>query len=64
MEIDDKTKAIFCESIGNASGSVIDIPLLSEIAHRYGIPVIVDNTLPTPYLCRPLDYCADIVLIH
>ena len=61
-EIDDRTKAIFCESIGNPAGNVIDIPLLSEMAHRHGIPVIVDNTVPTPYLCRPFDHGADIVV--
>ncbi len=51
--IDDKTKAIFCESIGNPAGNVVDIKKLAEIAHKHGIPLIVDNTLPTPFLCKP-----------
>ncbi len=60
--IDDKTKAIFCESIGNPAGNVVDIHRLAEIAHKYGVPVIVDNTVATPYLCRPIDLGADIVV--
>jgi O-acetylhomoserine (thiol)-lyase len=60
--IDDKTKAIFCESIGNPAGNIVDIERLSEIAHRHGIPVIVDNTVATPFLCRPFELGADIVV--
>lgn len=60
--IDDNTKAIFCESIGNPAGNIVDIEKLSEIAHRHGIPVIVDNTVATPYLCRPFELGADIVV--
>ncbi len=60
--IDDNTRAIFCESIGNPAGNVVDIEKLSEIAHRHGIPVIVDNTVATPYLCRPFEHGADIVI--
>ena len=60
--IDDKTKAIFCESIGNPAGNVVDIQRLAEIAHRHGVPVIVDNTVATPVLCRPIDFGADIVV--
>lgn len=60
--IDEKTKAIFCESIGNPAGNVVDIERLSEIAHRHGVPVIVDNTVATPYLCRPFELGADIVV--
>ncbi|RDL45469.1 bifunctional O-acetylhomoserine aminocarboxypropyltransferase/cysteine synthase [Marinomonas piezotolerans] len=60
--IDDKTKAIFCESIGNPAGNVVDIERLAEIAHKHGIPVIVDNTVATPYLCRPFELGADIVV--
>ncbi|GGD54551.1 O-acetylhomoserine aminocarboxypropyltransferase/cysteine synthase family protein [Lacimicrobium alkaliphilum] len=60
--IDSNTKAIFCESIGNPAGNVVDIKKLSEIAHRHGIPVIVDNTVATPYLCRPFELGADIVV--
>lgn len=60
--IDEKTKAVFLESIGNPAGNVVDIERISEIAHRHGVPVIVDNTVATPYLCRPFDYGADIVV--
>ena len=60
--IDDKTKAVFCESIGNPAGNVVDIQRLAEIAHRHGVPLIVDNTVATPYLCRPFDFGADIVV--
>lgn len=60
--IDDKTKAVFCESVGNPLGNVVDIGALAEIAHRHGVPLIVDNTVPTPYLCRPFDFGADIVV--
>lgn len=60
--IDDKTKAIFCESIGNPAGNIVDIKRLSEIAHKHGIPVIVDNTVATPYLCKPFELGADIVV--
>ena len=60
--IDDKTKAIFCESIGNPLGNVTDIAALAEIAHRKGVPLIVDNTVPSPYLCRPFEHGADIVV--
>ena len=60
--IDAKTKAIFCESLGNPSGNVTDIAALAEIAHRHGIPLIVDNTVPSPYLCRPFEHGADIIV--
>jgi O-acetylhomoserine (thiol)-lyase len=60
--IDDKTKAIFCESIGNPAGNIVDIQKLSEIAHKHGVPLIVDNTVATPYLCRPFEFGADIVV--
>ncbi len=60
--IDANTKAIFCESIGNPAGNIIDIPRLAEIAHRHGVPLIVDNTVATPYLCRPFELGADIVV--
>lgn len=60
--IDDKTKAVFCESVGNPLGNVVDIGALAEIAHRHGVPLIVDNTVPTPYLCRPFEFGADIVV--
>ncbi|MDR3472535.1 MAG: aminotransferase class I/II-fold pyridoxal phosphate-dependent enzyme [Devosia sp.] len=60
--IDGKTKAVFCESIGNPAGNVVDIERLAAIAHRHGVPLIVDNTVATPYLCRPFDFGADIVV--
>jgi O-acetylhomoserine (thiol)-lyase len=60
--IDDKTRAVFCESIGNPAGNVVDLQRLSEIAHRHGVPLIVDNTVATPFLCRAFDHGADIVV--
>lgn len=60
--IDDKTKAVFCESIGNPAGNVADLGKIAEIAHAHGVPVIVDNTVATPYLCRPIDHGCDIVV--
>lgn len=60
--IDDNTKAIFCESIGNPAGNVVDISRLADIAHQHGVPLIVDNTVATPYLCRPFELGADIVI--
>lgn len=60
--IDEKTKAVFCESIGNPAGNVVDIAKLAEIAHKKGVPLIVDNTVATPYLCRPFELGADIVV--
>ena len=60
--IDSKTKAVYCESIGNPAGNVLDLEKISEIAHAHGIPVIVDNTVPTPYLCRPFEWGCDIVV--
>jgi O-acetylhomoserine (thiol)-lyase len=60
--IDERTKAIFCESVGNPLGNVTDIGRLAEIAHKAGVPLIVDNTVPSPYLCRPFEHGADIVV--
>jgi O-acetylhomoserine (thiol)-lyase len=60
--IDDKTKALFCESIGNPAGNVVDLQRLAEIAHKHGVPLIVDNTVATPVLCRAFDHGADIVI--
>ncbi|MEW8005917.1 MAG: aminotransferase class I/II-fold pyridoxal phosphate-dependent enzyme [gamma proteobacterium symbiont of Clathrolucina costata] len=60
--IDDKTRALFCESIGNPAGNVVDLDRLAEIAHRHGVPLIVDNTVATPYLCRAFDHGADIIV--
>jgi O-acetylhomoserine (thiol)-lyase len=60
--IDGKTKAIYCESVGNPLGNITDFTKLADIAHAHGIPLIVDNTVPSPYLCRPIEHGADIVV--
>ncbi|MBN8251065.1 homocysteine synthase [Priestia flexa] len=60
--ITDKTKAIFAETIGNPKGDVLDIEAVADVAHRHDIPLIVDNTFPTPYLLRPIEHGADIVV--
>ena len=60
--IDGKTKAVYCESLGNPAGNILDIEKVAEIAHAHGIPLIVDNTVPSPYLCRPIEWGADIVV--
>jgi O-acetylhomoserine (thiol)-lyase len=60
--IDDNTRAIFCESISNPGGYITDIPAVAKIADAAGIPLIVDNTLATPYLCRPIDLGATLVV--
>lgn len=58
--IDENTKALFCESIGNPAGNIVDIQRWADIAHAAGVPLIVDNTVATPILCRVFDYGADI----
>ncbi len=60
--IDENTRAVFCESIGNPAGNVVDIEKLATIAHKHGVPLIVDNTVATPYLCQPIEYGADIII--
>lgn len=60
--IDENTKAVYCESIGNPSGNIIDLERLSQLAHDKGVPVIVDNTVATPVLCKPIEFGADIVV--
>jgi len=60
--ITDKTKALYAETIGNPRGDVLDIEAVAKIAHEHGIPLIVDNTIPTPYLLRPIEHGADIVI--
>ncbi len=60
--ITDKTKALYAETIGNPKGDVLDIAAVAAIAHENGIPLIVDNTFPSPYLCRPIEHGADIVV--
>ncbi len=61
-QIDDKTKAIFIESLANPGGTFVDIAGIADVAHRHGLPLIVDNTMATPYLLRPLEHGADIVV--
>jgi len=60
--IDERTKAVFCESVGNPLGNVTDIAALAAVAHAGGVPLIVDNTVSSPYLCRPFEHGADIVV--
>jgi O-acetylhomoserine (thiol)-lyase len=60
--IDENTKAVFCESIGNPAGNIVDLQVLADIAHRNGVPLMVDSTVASPYLCRPIDQGADIVI--
>ena len=60
--INDKTRAIYCESVGNPAGNICDIEALARVAHKHGIPLIVDNTVASPILLRPIEYGADIVL--
>lgn len=60
--IDSKTKMLYCESVGNPSGGVVDIERLAKVAHKHGIPVVVDNTVPSPMLWRPFEHGADIVV--
>ena len=60
--IDGDTRAVFCESVGNPAGNVCDIEALAKVAHRHGVPLVVDNTVATPILLKPLDYGADIVV--
>lgn len=60
--IDEHTRALYCESIGNPSGGVVDLSRLAALAHEHGIPLIVDNTVATPTLCRPIEHGADIVV--
>ena len=60
--IDGKTRAVFCESVGNPAGNICDIEALAKVAHRHGVPLIVDNTVATPILLKPIEYGADIVI--
>lgn len=61
-KIDEKTRALFCESIGNPAGNVVDLEKFAHIADKHGIPLIVDNTVTTPYLCKPFEFGAAIVI--
>ena len=60
--IDEDTRAVFCETVGNPAGNVCDLEAIAAVAHSAGVPLIVDNTVPTPILLRPIEYGADIVL--
>ena len=60
--IDAKTKAVFCETIGNPAGNIVDIEAIAAVAHKHGVAVMVDNTVATPILCTPINYGADIVI--
>src|SRR5437868_2319980 len=60
--IDDRTRAVFCESVGNPAGNICDLEALARVAHAHGVPLIVDNTVATPILLKPIDYGADIVV--
>src|SRR2546426_10417580 len=60
--IDGDTRAVFCESVGNPAGNICDIEALAKVAHQHGVPLIVDNTVATPILLRPIDYGADVVV--
>ncbi|SIO18467.1 O-acetylhomoserine aminocarboxypropyltransferase/cysteine synthase family protein [Salinivibrio sp. ES.052] len=60
--IDDNTKAVYCESIGNPAGNIADIPGFANVAHAHGVPLVVDNTVATPVLCKPIEHGADIVV--
>jgi O-acetylhomoserine (thiol)-lyase len=60
--IDEHTRAVYCESVGNPAGNICDIEALADVAHRHGVPLIVDNTVATPILFRPIDYGADVVV--
>jgi len=60
--MDDKTKAVFCETIGNPAGNIVDIEPIATMAHEHGVPLMVDNTVATPALLNPIEYGADIVV--
>jgi O-acetylhomoserine (thiol)-lyase len=60
--IDHKTRAVFCETVGNPAGNICDIEALARVAHKHGLPLMVDNTVATPILLRPIEYGADIVV--
>lgn len=60
--IDDNTRAIYCESIGNPAGNIVDLEALAELANKHGVPLVVDNTVATPVLCRPFEFGAHIVI--
>jgi O-acetylhomoserine (thiol)-lyase len=61
-QIDENTRAVFCETIGNPAGNIADIEALAKVAHEHGVPLIVDSTVATPILCKPIEHGADIVV--
>jgi len=61
-EIDENTRAVFCETIGNPAGNIVDVEELAKVAHKNGVPLIVDNTVATPILIKPINYGADIIV--
>ena len=61
-EIDGRTAGVFCESVGNPAGNVVDLAALAEVAHAEGVPLIVDNTVPTPLMLKPVEHGADVVV--
>ncbi len=60
--LDEKTKAVYAESIGNPAGNIVDIAAFADVAHAHGVPLIIDNTVATPILCKPIEFGADIVV--
>ena len=60
--IDERTRAVYCETVGNPAGNIVDLERFADVAHAHGVPLIVDNTVATPVLLRPIEYGADIVL--
>ncbi len=60
--IDDRTRLVFCETIGNPLGNIADLTALADVSHAHGLPLVVDNTVPTPVLCRPFEFGADVVI--
>ena len=60
--IDENTRAVYCESVGNPAGNVADVEEIAKVAHKHGVPLIVDNTVATPVLLRPIEYGADVVV--
>lgn len=60
--IDESTRVVFCESVGNPAGNIVDLRALADVAHRHGVPLVVDNTVPTPLMLKPIEHGADIVV--
>ena len=60
--IDHRTRAVFCETVGNPAGNIIDLAAVTEMAHAHGVPVIADNTVPTPFLLKPIEHGVDVVI--